>query len=169
MKSEDGAAVAEFVAAHGRALLRSAYVLTGNAADAEDCLQRALESVVRKWHTVARAEHPELYVRRVMINLIVDGHRRATRGPRLVFATIERATESSDSRIDDRDQLRAALSRLPPRQRATVILRYLDGLDTDEVAELLGCSPGTVKSQLSRGLAALREAIPELEKDGPRR
>ena len=169
MNPEDGAELSEFVSAHGRALLRTAYVLTGDAADAEDLLQRALESLVRKWHAVARADHPELYVRRIMVNLIIDGHRRQRRRPRLVFATIEQRAESSDSRFDDRDQLRAALCRLPPRQRATVVLRYLDGLDTDEVAQLLGCSPGTVKSQLSRGLAALREAIPALVEDGPRR
>ncbi len=111
-----------------------------------------------------RIDDPEAYVRRSMYNEHTSWWRRAVRRPeRLVPAPPERAWLVDEAaRVDLRAEVDAVLDRLPPRQRAVVVLRYLEDRSEREVAELLGCSISTVSSQLTRALAQLRAVYPTL-------
>ncbi|MCU1678394.1 MAG: SigE family polymerase sigma factor [Frankiales bacterium] len=164
MKAEDRAQLAEFISVNQAAWMRTAYVLAGgNKPSAEDLLQRALEKLVGKWPLRARMEEPALYVRRILVNLHIDAGRRRLRQQKAVGLTLVGDTRRDEyTDVDDRQQLRQALARLPARQRATLVLRYFDDLDVVSIARLMACSEGTVKSQLSRGLTALRSAIPDV-------
>ena len=147
----------DFVVARTPALLGTAYALTGDRGLAEDLLQTALLKTYRRWRVV-RDEHPEAYVRRVMTNQQISWWRRrrvAESGRPLP----DRAGPDRPSGIEDRDELWRALRQLPPRTRAVVVLRYWEDLSEAEVAGILGCSVGSVKSQASRGLHRLRDVL----------
>lgn len=140
-----------FVAAHGAALARMAWALAADRRAGEDVLQSALLKVWRHWGRVRRADDPAAYVRRVLLNTVrTAGHRHAD-----VMAA-ESATDGGMGSVPDRLALERALRALPPKQRAVVVLRYLEDRSERETAALLGCSTGTVKSHTSRALAALR-------------
>ncbi len=153
-----GADFAEFVDEALPALLRFGYVLTGSAQEAEDLVQDALAKSLRRWSRV-RADNPVAYTRRVMINTHVTRWRRW--GARVRLGEVpEAATDDTGlQRGEDWDVLRRALARLPSRQRAVLVLRYLEDLPDAAIAALLGCSPGTVRSYAARGLAALRPLL----------
>jgi RNA polymerase sigma-70 factor (sigma-E family) len=147
---------AEFVVARQAALLRTAYLLTGQAQDAEDLVQTTLVKVVPQWRRISG--NPEPYVRRVLVNAHISrGRRRRWR---------EHATDVLPEVLsDDPDRaellaVRDALRTLAPRQRAVLVLRYYEGLSEAEIAATLGIAPGTVKSQARDGLARLRRALP---------
>ena len=154
------------VAERGDHLLRAAIALTGNRADGEDLLQAALERLVRNRRRVEL--DLEGYLRRILYNLAADGwRRRATRERRLRLIR-GRGAGAADGiyspvladatpAIDLRDALVRLLAQLPPRQRATIVLRYWVQLGEAETAAMLGCSEGAVKSNASRGMARLRE------------
>lgn len=147
---------AEFVVARQAALLRTAYLLTGHAQDAEDLVQTTLVKVVPQWRRIA--DNPEAYVRRVLVNENVSRWRRRRWREQ---STGELPEELSHD--PDRAELiavREALRTLAPRQRAVLVLRYYEGLSEAEIAGTLGISPGTVKSQARDGLARLRQALP---------
>ncbi|GII63378.1 RNA polymerase sigma factor [Sphaerisporangium krabiense] len=147
----------DFVTSRWRALQRTAYLLTGDHGRAEDLLQIALVRAHRRW---SRIEDPELYVRRVVINLNVAWWRRR-RVPEQLTDRVPEPGASGDPHagLDLREELWTAVLRLPPRMRAVLVLRYFEDLPEAEVARVLGCSPGTVKSQTSRGLDRLRDAL----------
>ena len=150
----------EFVQARSPGLLRTALLLTGqDRAEAEDLVQLALERAYRHWARICRSGEPERYVRKILANASADRWRRLRRRPELPLreAAADPAGPDRSREIDDRDFLLRALAALPPRQRAALVLRYFDDLNQAEIADLLGCSVGTVKSQISRGLARLRE------------
>jgi RNA polymerase sigma-70 factor (sigma-E family) len=148
----------DFVATRGPALLRLARALTGSGHDAEDLLQTALEKTYPKW---ARLDDPEAYVRKAICNEHTSWWRRAMRRPeKLVAAPPEAAVTDNDGGLPS--ALARAIGELPPKQRAVVVLRYLDDCTEREVAELLGCSTSTVGSQLNRGLGKLRASYPAL-------
>ncbi len=153
-----------FVAAHQRDLLRTAWLLCGDAHRAEELAQAALVRTYTAWGRV-RTGDPLAYARRVLVNLRIDTWRRR-RHEVLVGAVADDAAPlagpgSSDNaaRHADRDQLVRALATLTPRQRRVVVLRHLVGLPEAEVAEDLGVSVGTVKSTASRALAQLRAVL----------
>lgn len=150
----------EFVAARSAALFRTAYLLTGNRPDAEDLLQVALVKVYAGWRRVSRADSPEAYARRTLVNAFVSSRRpaRFTR-ERLVHSPPDVAAH--DPVPDDRLALWPLVAALPPRQRAVVVLRYYEGLSEREIAETLRIAPGTVKSTAAAALAALRTTIGE--------
>jgi RNA polymerase sigma-70 factor (sigma-E family) len=148
---------AEFVAARRPALLRSAYLLTGNSHDAEDLVQTTLLRVVPHWSRIAA--HPEPYVRRVLARESVTRWRGRRWRERSVAQLPEHADEEPRN---ERQLLRDALTTLSPRQRAVLVLRYLDDLTEAATAEALGISLGTVKSHARDGLARLREQAPGL-------
>jgi RNA polymerase sigma-70 factor (sigma-E family) len=142
-----------FVERRYTALLRTAYLLCGSRDGAEDLLQTALAAALPKWR---RMDHPELYLRKIMINQLVNRWRRPIR--EIVTAVLpERACY--DSGVEDRDEMWAALGRLPVRMRAVLVLRYWEDRSEQETAQILGVSVGTVKSHASRGLARLREFV----------
>ncbi|HEX8004353.1 MAG TPA: SigE family RNA polymerase sigma factor [Mycobacteriales bacterium] len=145
---------AEFVAARQRALLRAGWLLTGDWASAEDLVQTALVRTWPHWHRLPDADRAEAYVRRVMFTTYASWWRRRWRGETPTADLPDRAAGAADT--DLRAALVAAVLRLPRRQRAVVVLRFLDDLTEARAAEVLGCSVGTVKSQTAKALATLR-------------
>ena len=152
----------EYVAARWTALYRTAYLLTGNHADAEDLAQTTLVKAYLSWPKVAAAASPDAYVRRILTNEFLSSRRplRVSR-ERLVDQPPE--VEMPAREGDDRLVLWPHVASLPPRQRAVIVLRYYEDLTEQQIAETLGCSPGTVKSQASRALKALRTHLAEAE------
>ncbi|MEU0671538.1 MULTISPECIES: SigE family RNA polymerase sigma factor [unclassified Streptomyces] len=148
----------DFVRARWSRLVRTAYLLTGDVHHAEDLTQTALAKAYRSWRRIARSDNPEAYVRRMLVSCNSDRFRKRRVTEALTAAPPERAGRDDESvgRVDERGSLLAGLARLPAKQRAVVVLRYWEDLSEAEVAEVLGCSPGTVKSQASKGLAKLR-------------
>jgi RNA polymerase sigma-70 factor (sigma-E family) len=148
---------AEFVAARSGALLRAAWLLTGDEAAAEDLLQTALAEVWPTWRRIATGQSPEAYVRRVLVSRFLSGRRRRWRAE-VPAAVLPETDDGSDvaGRSATRDAVRRALVRLSPQQRSVVVLRYLEDLTVEETAATLGCSAATVKVQAGRALATLR-------------
>lgn len=141
----------EYVAARRGALLRTAYLLTGSHDDAEDLVQTALIKAVPHWRRIA--DHPEPYVRTILARESVSRwRRRRWRGVHTDRVPDVAVTEP----MHDRLELRQALARLAPRQRAVIVLRYYEDLTEAETARVLGISVGTVKSQARDALARLR-------------
>ena len=148
----------EFVFARRAALVRTAYLLTGSHADAEDLVQAALISCVPKWKRIS--DRPEPYVRQVLARESVSRWRSRRWREQHVAAVPERPSEDVD--VDGRIALRQALMALAPRQRAVIVLRYYEDLTERQTAAQLGIAVGTVKSQARDGLARLRELVPDL-------
>jgi RNA polymerase sigma-70 factor (sigma-E family) len=143
----------EFVATRSRALLRTAYLLTGDHALAEDLVQTAL---AKSWFAWGRIDGPpEPYVRRVLVTTYATWWRRKWIGERPTGELPEVPVPAVTS-VEDRDALWRALAVLPRRQRAVVVLRYYEDLSEADTAAALGISKGTVKSQAAKALAALR-------------
>ena len=145
-----------FVAASQDQLRRVAYLMCGDWHRAEDVVQTALAGVYVKWSRIREVPGPWPYARRAVVNATVDEGRRPWRREHVGHEPAEVAAPEGPG-LDD-GTLRA-LSALPARQRAVVVLRYIEDLDVETVAELLGISAGTVKSQAARGLATLRERL----------
>ena len=146
----------DFVTTAWPRLLRLAYLLTQDWAAAEDLVQTGL---VKAWFAWPRiGGEPEPYVRKIIVNTRTSWLRLAWRSRELSSATVPDQVEDLDAfgEANDRDAVWAALRRLPPRQRAVLVLRFFEDLPEVQVAELLGCSVGTVKSQASKALARLR-------------
>lgn len=157
MQAEQEDRFQEFVRARWSHLVRTAYLLTGDPHHAEDLTQTALAKAYRSWRRVSGSDNPEAYVRRMLVTCNSDRFRKRRVKESLTDAPPERAgREEAVARVDERGALMAALAQLPPRQRAVVVMRYWEDLSEAEVAEVLGCSQGTVKSQASKGLAKLR-------------
>lgn len=152
----------EFVAVRGPALFRVALALTGGHHAAEDLLQGALERTFARWRQV-RGD-PEPYVRSAMYHAQVSIWRRRRRLRELSVEQLpDRADTRDDIRVtDQRLAVRQALQRLGPRQRAVLVARFYEDLSEEQTAALLGCATGTVRSQLHRALARLRQIAPEL-------
>ena len=157
MRDEPG--FREFVQAGSRRHLRTAYLLTGNAADAEDLLQIGLARLVRVWDRVSQSGDADAYLRRVLVNAHVTRGRRLWRREQPTDAPPDRLGRDPYAALDERDRLRRALAGLSPGERRAVVLRHVEDLPEAEVARLLGCTVGTVKSQSSRGLAKLRRTL----------
>lgn len=151
----------EFVAGSSPRLFRLALLLTGHdRAAAEDLLQLALERAYRHWTRICRSDEPERYVRRILANASHDRWRRASRTPeRELPQDAGPVAADHAGAVADRDLLMRALASLPKRQRTVLVLRYYSDLSELEIADVLGCSVGTVKSQASRGLARLRATV----------
>jgi RNA polymerase sigma-70 factor (sigma-E family) len=155
------ASVEAFIDRNSRMLLRSAWLLTGDWASAEDLVQTALLKSWRNWDRI-ESDRPEVYVRKVLMNTFISGTRRRWTHERPMAELPERSAADEFGSSELRHVLRTALAGLPSRQRAAVVLRYFSDLTEAQAAEVLGCSAGTVKSQTSRALAKLRTA-PELQ------
>ena len=150
-----------FVAAHADDLLRTAYLIVWDEGEAEDLVQECLLKVARRWPRVRRMEQPKAYARRILVNLALDGARRRAQRRRELEPGTPPILSAIDplQTIETRAELLQALGQLHERQRAVLVLRYFNDLTEAQVADVLGCSPGTVKSSASRGLARLREAL----------
>jgi RNA polymerase sigma-70 factor (sigma-E family) len=138
-------------------LVRLAFGLTGDRWAAEDIAQVTLARAYVAWRRVRRADDPDAYLRRILINASNRRFRRH-RVAEQPGDLPETAVEGPADLVGERAALLAALRQLPPRQRAVIMLRYWEDLTDAQIAAALGCSPGTVRSQLSRALAKLRES-----------
>ncbi|WP_141584019.1 SigE family RNA polymerase sigma factor [Actinomadura sp. WMMA1423] len=143
-----------YVAERSPRLLRTAYLLCRDQALAEDLLQTALVKAWRCWRRIEG--DPDPYVYRILVNTNATWRRRRWRGEDVRDVPEIAAPGDATSAADNRAMLWAALGRLPPRQRAVLVLRYFEDLTESRVAEIMGCSTGTVKSQTSKALAKLR-------------
>jgi RNA polymerase sigma-70 factor (sigma-E family) len=145
----------DFVAVRGQALQRFGYLLTGDWALAEDLLQTALSRAYPRWSRI-QSDSPEAYVRKIMVNTWSSWWRRRWRAEVPIGVVPDIASRDLWPDVERREVIRAVLASLPPRQRAVLILRYHLDLSEQQVAQLLGISTGTVKSQAARALAKLR-------------
>ncbi len=152
-----------YYASRGERLRRTAFLLCGDWHLAEDLTQVTFVKLYQRWHRIERREVMDQYARRVLLRTFLDERRL----PRRREIATEPDSSTLDSRVhhdpepDDRLVLRAALLRLSPQHRAVLVLRFWEDLSVEQVAETLSCSPGTVKSQTSRGLARLRQVMDE--------
>ncbi len=141
-------------------LVRTAYLLTGDRHEAEDLVQIALTKAYRSWRRVQRSDNADAYVRQILVTCNKDRFRKKRVATWLTAALPEQSVAADPvARSEERQRLMWALSTLPRRQRAVVVLRYWEDLPESEVAEILGCSPGTVKSQASKALGKLRAVL----------
>ena len=145
--------------------MRFAYLLTGHHGLAEDLLQNSLIKVYLSWDRIRDRAALEAYTRSVITRTQLSWWRRPARREVLGVEPTERAvrdlhTVRERDQVNERDELWALLATLGPRQRAVLVLRFYEDLSEAEIARVLGCTTGTVKSQLSRGLARLRERMP---------
>ncbi|MEV4640748.1 SigE family RNA polymerase sigma factor [Actinoplanes sp. NPDC049548] len=153
----------EFADSRLDALLRYAVMLTGDPHTAQDLVQETMVRVQLSWRRVAASDSPDGYVRKILTNQFIDLRRgswlrrvllRAEPDP--IAAPSDHAQESAE-----RDRIWGMLSRLPRRQRAALVLRYYEDLPDQEIADVLGCAVGTVRSSISRALATLRAELVE--------
>lgn len=154
---------ASYVAARGPALLRLAYVLTGNDADAQDVVQDALSRALPRWERVTAADDPDAYVRRMVVNAHVSWWRKFRRRESPVQEVVLPGTGPGADDVtavrQGNDELWAACARLPRDQRVAVVLRYYEQLSFAEIASLTGVAEATARSRVHRGLGALRTAM----------
>ena len=146
----------DFVAARSAALMRTAFLLTGDWQRGEDLLQTALLHCFGRWD---RIDDHEAYVRRTLVRTYAGWRRRRWTGETPAHPLPDSPQTTDESTASDlRADLLRILGELPPRQRAVVVLRYYEDMAESDVAEVLGISPGTVKSQAARGLSRLRDS-----------
>jgi RNA polymerase sigma-70 factor (sigma-E family) len=154
---DDQAAFRDYVSARGTALLRMAFMLTGNQADAEDLLQAALAKTYLAWGKIQDRAALDSYVRRAMVNTQISWWRRRKFEEFPTDELPDQAVADHASESDQSEVIRRALDRLPERMRAAVMLRYFEDMTEPEIATTLGVSLGTVKSTVSRAMAKLRD------------
>jgi RNA polymerase sigma-70 factor (sigma-E family) len=146
----------DYVKDRSRALLRTAYLLTGNRADAEDLVQSALAKTYLAWNRIEDRGAIDGYVRRAMVNTHISEWRRRRLEEFPTDVIPDQAVADHAASSDMQETLRRAIDRLPQRMREAIMLRYYDDMTEAEVAEVLGVSLGTVKSTVSRAMAKLR-------------
>ncbi|WP_193604483.1 SigE family RNA polymerase sigma factor [Nocardioides dongkuii] len=148
----------EFFRATWPRLFRTALAVAGDASTAEDALQTAYAKAYASWRRVCAADRPEAYVRRMVVNEVVGSRRHGWGRRERPHEQVEPpgAAPSPEAGVVQRDRVWAAVQALPVRQRAVVVLRYYEDLTEAEIAEVLGCSRGTVKSQAAKALTHLR-------------
>ena len=163
----------EYVATRGRALERYAYVLTGDRQRSQDLVQTALVKAYRHWRRVARTEHPDAYVRRVLTTSYLDWRRRRSSTEEPVGHLPEplsgpNAEPDPADQVVRRDEVLRALTTLTPNQRAVLVLRHYEGYDDAAIAAVLGCSDVTVRTHATRGAQRLRAVLAPTSPEGLR-
>jgi RNA polymerase sigma-70 factor (sigma-E family) len=170
VKASDRAQFEEFMASRWAGLVRLAFGLTGDRWLAEDLAQTALASAYAAWWRVSRSDDPDAYVRRILINASNRRFRkhRVSEQPGGTDDLPDPEVADPAAGVGERSALLTALAELPPRQRAVVVLRYVEDMTDAQVGALLGCSAGTVRSQAARALAKLRasERLAEHDSSG---
>ena len=149
-----------FVVARGRALLRFAYVLSGNRHLAEDIVQEVLARAHQRWGRIERMEAPEAYVRKAIVREYLSWRRRKASTEQVVAEVPDRVDpHEPELAIVERGEMWALLADLPRAQRAVLVLRFYNDLGDDEIAQALGCTRSTVRAHASRALARLRSVL----------
>jgi len=144
------------------AMRRVAHMLCGDPDQADDLVQETITKLYARWPRISQADNVDAYVHTMIVRAFLDEKRRGWWRVGLFASTPDR-TSAPQQPVEDRTMLRAALTRVPVRQRAVLVLRFMCDLPIAEVAEILGCSPGTVKSQTSHGLSRLRQILGDPE------
>jgi RNA polymerase sigma-70 factor (sigma-E family) len=147
-----------FVAANIDGLLRTAFLVTMDEGEAEDLVQECLLKVAQRWRRIRVMDHPLAYARRILVNLAIsDSTARSRRRAELIPEVAEAVAQSVEIELAaTRDEVWLALRKLPPRQRAVLVLRYFHDLSETQVGEILQCAPSTVSSTVARSLSRLR-------------
>jgi len=155
----------EFMRNRASPLHQSAYLLCGDWHLAHDLVQETLVKAYRHWPRIRQVDSPDAYVRRILLNEVRGRWRRRERAVPVARCPEGREPVAPDAadEIARHAGLRQALLALPLRQRATIVLRYLEGMSERETAEVLGCTEGTVKSQSARALGTLRSFLDRTE------
>jgi RNA polymerase sigma-70 factor (sigma-E family) len=160
VKNERDEQFHQFVVSRRAALVRTATLLTaGDAHLAEDLVQSTLTKLYVAWPSFQRADNPDGYVRRTLVNALTDERRRWWRRSERPMAEVPDRAAAEHVNGDVSDGLRVALKELPPKMRAALVFRYFYDLDVADTADALGCSEGTVKSQTARSLDKLRAVL----------
>jgi RNA polymerase sigma-70 factor (sigma-E family) len=149
----------EYVTSRLPALRRSAYLLCGDRHAADDVVSVALGKLFRHWRRVSRLQQPDAYVRKMLVHAWFDERRRPWWRREHTAAELPEPPPAAEPDVTERLHLLALLDRLPAKRRAVLVLRFLDDLGVEETAEIVGCSPGTVKTHTARGLADLRALL----------
>lgn len=151
----------QFVAARSAALLRTAYLLVGDWAHAEDVLQTSLTKTYLAWRRLGQIEAVDAYARRVVVTTATTWWRRRWHGERPTAVMPDHAGPDRYDQQVERDALWRHVRALPARQRAVLVLRFYEDLTEADTARVLGVAVGTVKSQCARALTALRARLAE--------
>lgn len=154
----DGSGYEAFVRQSAAGLLRLGNMLTLDRATAEDLAQETLIRVGLAWSRMRSDGNPVGYAQRTMVNLFLNERRRRRPTPTDTIPETVRE-DTALAAVDSTAAIRHILASLPPKQRAAIALRYLADLPDDEIGRLLGCTPATVRSQLSRGMSSLRATM----------
>jgi RNA polymerase sigma-70 factor (sigma-E family) len=164
--AEEDPSFEAYVAARGAALVRFAMLLTGDDHRAEDLVQEALTKAYLRWSRIRRADNPDVYLRRLVINGSRSWWRRRANREAPGLTPAERAApgDLGDEAVA-RDELWRLIGGLPNQQRAVVVLRYYEDLDDATIAQILQCTPGTVRTHAMRALHKLREHLGEADDD----
>jgi RNA polymerase sigma-70 factor (sigma-E family) len=157
-RSEDVSAFTDLVATRSGALFRTAYLVVGDHQLAQDLLQEALVKAYAAWPRLRDPSKAEAYVRRTIVTTATSWRRRRSFHERPIETVPERSSDDATEQLVVQDALWAELRSLPPRQRAALVLRYYEDLTEAQTAEAMGCSVGTVKSQVSDALTKLRDS-----------
>jgi RNA polymerase sigma-70 factor (sigma-E family) len=152
----------EFVSARLDALLRYAMALSCDPHLAQDVVQEALLRAQVRWARISAMDHPAAYVKKMVTNEYLSWRRRKARRD-VAMSQLELVSETTDpiANYDQRDAMLARIAQLTRKQRAAVVLRYYEGCDDPEIAEILGCGVTTVRSHISRAISTLRVAHTE--------
>jgi len=155
---------ATYLEARSGVLFRTAVAITGHRQEAEDLLQSALVRALRHWPRIQSGD-PDAYLRRTMYRLHISWWRRPMHRRELPSAQVPDHPGGRDEpgRVDTGLALKAALRQVAPRSRAVLVLRFFEDLPDEEIAEMLGCRPSTVRSQIARALARLRVLCPDID------
>lgn len=157
--TSDTASFREYVAPRLDGLRRTAYLLCGDWHTADDLVSTALTNLFRHWRRVSTMDNIDAYVRRSLLRAWLNERRRPWRRESSYDVVPDRSGGTGPDGVPDRLTILALLAELPPRRRAVLVLRYFCDLSVEETAAALGCSAGTVKSQCSRALEALRARL----------
>jgi RNA polymerase sigma-70 factor (sigma-E family) len=159
VKAEQERDYVAYVTGRMPVLRRVATQLAGDAHRGDDLVQQAITKLYSHWRRASRAENLDAYVYRILVRVFLDERRHSWARVRLADSPADRPAPSAVDDVENRLLLTAALAQLPPRQRAAVVLRFLADRSVEEAAEILGVTPGTVKSQTADGLASLRRLL----------
>jgi RNA polymerase sigma-70 factor (sigma-E family) len=168
MRAEAKQEYVEYVTARLPSLRRLAFLLCGDEHHADDLVQQAITKLYVRWRRLSVIEHLDQYVRTMVVRTFLDERRRPWSRVALAADLPDRPL-SREARVEEFMVLRAALARVPRRQQAVLVLRFLCDRPIAEVAAMLGCTEGTVKSQTSRGLETLRRLLDDDEPTTVRR
>jgi len=165
----DDAGFRDYIGSRLDRLRRTAFLMCGDWHTADDVVSTAVLKVYQDWRRISRMEHLDAYVRRAVVNAWLDERRRPWRRERSVPELPPRAHPADDHSVHDRIAILEHLDALPARRRAVIVLRFYCDLSVEETAQVLDCSPGTVKSQTARALDTLRASmvdVPDLVSEG---